>query len=225
MFKLKNDGDKLAALETELTTKRTAHATAVANFATTRDKADRLADLVAHAALTGDFDLQNLEAELEAAERRARAFASARNQVGGEIRELEARLAMEKTRGDREASARYLEGVADQIVSLVADLRPGMARLQAAMESSGFPDLLSSADLNLVRIFPHNVSMGAGAIASGDPELWVETIRRYAAEVRSGQRGFELGPTATQIAHDRAASDTNVWVAIADGARRLLKAS
>ena len=137
MFK-KNDGDKLAALESELAGKREAHELAVSNFATTRDKADALADRVARAALTGDLDLQNLEAELEAAERRARAFASARNQVGIEIRELEQRLDLEKTRGQRDASAQFLEGVADQIIAVVTELRPGKAKLQAAMESSRF---------------------------------------------------------------------------------------
>ena len=181
MFKIKHDG-RLAELENELAAKRDAHSKALANFTETRDKADTLADKVARAALTGDFDLQNFEAELDAAERRARAFASARNQVGGEIRELEARLAMEKTRGDREASAKYLDNIADQIAAVVAELRPGMARLQAAMESSGFPDFLAYAAIDLVRIFPHNVALGAGAIASGDPELWTSTIRRYAAE-------------------------------------------
>ena len=100
-----------------------------------------------------------------------------------------------------------------------------MARFQAALESSGFPDLLSFADLNLARIFPHNIALGSGAIASGDPELWISTIRAYAAEIRNGTRSFELGPTATEIARDRAASDTNVWTAIAAGTRRLLKAS
>ena len=223
MFKTKIDGQHLAELESELAGKRKAHALAVSNFAETRDRADALADKVARAALTGDLDLQNLEAELDAAERRARAFASARNQVGAEIRELAARLDHEKTRGQRETTARYLEAIADQIVRLVAELRPGMARLQAAMEASGFPDLLSFADLNLARIFPHNVFLGAGAIASGDPELWVETIRRYAAEIRSGTRSFELGETATQIAEARAASDDTVWRAIAAGTRRLLK--
>ena len=75
MFKsTKNDGDKLAELEAELTAKRTAHDLAVSNFATTRDKADALADKVARAALTGDLDLQDLELELAAAERRSRAF-------------------------------------------------------------------------------------------------------------------------------------------------------
>ena len=210
-------------LETELTAKRDAHEKAVSNFAETRDKADRLADLVAHAALSGDFDLQNLESELDAAERRARAFASARNQVGAEIRELEQRLDHEKNRGQRETAARHLEGIADQIDAVVTELRPGMAKLQSSMEAVGFPDLLAFADLNLARIFPHNVFLGAGAIASGDPELWVETIRRYAAEIRSGQRSFELGPTATEIATARAASDNTVWTAIAAGTRRLLK--
>ena len=126
-------------LETELSAKRQSHDTAVANFTETRDKADVLADKVARAALTGDFDLQNLEAELDAAERRARAFASARNQVGAEIRELEQRLDHEKNRGQRETAARHLEGIADQIDAVVADLRPGMVRLQGLMEARVSP--------------------------------------------------------------------------------------
>ena len=223
MFKTKTDGDKLAALESELATKRKAHDLAVSNFTETRTKADKLADLVAHAALSGDFDLQNLESELDAAERRARAFASARNQVGAEIRELEARLDLERTRGNRDATASHLESIADQIAAVVAELRPGMAKLQAAMESAAFPDLLASADLNLVRIFPHNVALGCGAIASGDPELWISTIRAFAQEVRDGRRSFALGETAAQIATARAASDNTVWTAIAAGTRRLLK--
>ena len=224
MFKTaKNDGDKLAALESELNAKRAAHETAVANFTETRDKADVLADRVARAALTGDLDLQNLEAELDAAERRARAFASARNAVGGEIRELESRINLEKTRDKSESAAKYLESIADEIVTLVADLRPGVAKLQALMEAAAFADLLSFADLNLARIFPHNIFLGSGALASSDPERWVETIRAFAAEIRDGRRSFELGETATQIAQARAASDTNVWTAIAAGTRRLLK--
>ena len=91
------------------------------------------------------------------------------------------------------------------------------------MESSSFPDLLSFAELNLARIFPHNVFLGSGAIASDDPEKWIATIRAFAAEIRNGQRSFELGPTATQIAEERAASDNRVWTAIAAGTRRLLK--
>ena len=210
-------------LETELATKRAAHDTAVANFTAVRTRADALADQVAAAALVGDFDLQDLEHELDAAERRARAFASARNAVGIEIRELEQRLDHEKTRDKREASAKYLEGIADQIDAVVAELRPGMARLQGLMESSAFPELLSFADLNLARILPHNLFLGAGALASSDPEKWIATIRAYAAEIRSGQRSFELGATATEIATARAASDNTVWTAIAAGTRRLLK--
>ena len=91
------------------------------------------------------------------------------------------------------------------------------------MESSGFPDLISFADLNLARIFPHNVALGAGAIASNDPELWTSTIRTFAQEIRDGRRSFALGETATQIAQGRVASDNTVWTAIAAGTRRLLK--
>ena len=210
-------------LETELSAKRTAHDLAVANFAETRDKADTLADRVARAALTGDLDLQNLEAELEAAERRARAFASARNQVGIEICELEGQLEVEKTRDKREAAAKYLENVADQIAAVVAELRPGMAKLQSSMEAVGFPDLLAFADLNLAQIFPHNIALGSGAIASNDPELWTSTIRTFAQEIRDGKRSFALGETATEIAQGRVASDNTVWTAIAAGTRRLLK--
>ena len=208
MFKsTKNDG-RLAELESDLATKRQAHALAVSNFTATRDKADTLADRVARAALTGDLDLQNLETELKSVERRCRAFASARNAVGGEIREIEALIVLEKTRGQREAAAQYLESVADQIDAVVAELRPGMAKLQSSMEAVGFPDLLAFADLNLARIFPHNVALGCGAIASDDPKLWTSTIRAFAQEIRDGKRSFQLGETAMEIAQGRVASTT-----------------
>ena len=140
--------------KSDLATKRQAHALAVSNFTATRDKADTLADRVARAALTGDLDLQNFETEVESVERRCRAFASARNAVGGEIREIEALIDLEKTRGQREAAAKYLESIADQIDAVVTELRPGMAKLQSSMEAVGFPDLLAFADLNFARIFP-----------------------------------------------------------------------
>ena len=224
MFKsTKNDGQQLAKLESELNAKRQAHGLAVTNFTATRAKADALADQVAAAALVGDFDLNDLESSLDACERRCRAFAAARNAVGTEIREIESLIVLEKTRGQREEAALYLESVADQIDAVVAELRPGTAKLQSSMEAVGFPDLLAFADLNLARIFPHNVALGCGAIASGDPELWTSTIRAFAAEIRSGKRSFELGETATQIAQGRVASDNTVWTAIAAGTRRLLK--
>ena len=210
-------------LETELATKRAAHDTAVANFTAVRTRADALADQVAAAAFVGGADLQDLEHELDAAERRARAFASARNAVGIEIRELEQRLNHEKTRDKREAVARYLESIADEIVAVVAEFGRAWHGFRGCSESSAFPDLLSFAAMDLVRLFPHNRFLGAGAIASSDPEKWVATIRAFAAEIRNGRRCFELGATATEIAKARAASDNNVWVAIAAGARRLLK--
>ena len=73
---------------------------------------------------------------------------------------IEAAARPRKNERQKRGVCGHLEGIADQIAAVVAELRPGMARLQSLMESSGFPDLISFADLNLARIFRTIFSLG-----------------------------------------------------------------
>ena len=167
-----------------------------------------------------------MKQELDAAERRARAFASARIRRPPKSGNWNQRLDHEKTR-DKAGS-----GGGNTWKALPTRSPRWLPSCGLGCRTSSrlwkvfrfFPALLSFADLNLARIFPHNVALGRWGYCE-----WVilncgsATIRAFAQEIRDGRRSFELGETATQIAQGRVASDNNVWTAIAAGTRRLLK--
>ena len=131
MFKTaKNDGDKLSALKSELNAKRAAHETAVANFTetVTRPTSWLTVSPAPHSLATSTRKISKpnlMRPKGGLGHLQVRATRSA-----AKFASLKSRINLEKTRDKSKSAAKYLESIADEIVTLVADLRPGVAKLR-----------------------------------------------------------------------------------------------
>ena len=97
--------NSISSLEKQLADRQTKLGQLRNQFSEVRQRTDELGDQVAAALVDDASNLQSLEGQLFAAESRSRSTTAAITKVEGEVASLEQRLAAEKDRVRREASA------------------------------------------------------------------------------------------------------------------------
>ena len=182
--------NSISSLEKQLADKQTKLRQLRAQFGEVRQRADELGDLVAAALVDEAANLASLETQLFAAESRLRSTTAAIAKVEGEVATLEQRLAAERDRVAREASAKQCRDLADRLKTAkpaAAEATRKIAEIVGSLPATGhYPT-------HVLQGLEHWVPGAFGFFQGDFLDLAVQSLRTHADLIEKGERPANLG--------------------------------